>query len=240
MPKILKVKDKADKYHLKHPIFDLSFKLLVNGRSQLSGKSTVLLSILLNPEFKYDKIFSGENIYIVSPQAENGLDQKLKILQEYKEIPDENIMDYDERALEKLYEDIEKKFLDEFEEGEVQQRLLIFEDCGASGNLKNKQNGIISKLVSQGRHLALSQIYISQRITQLNSQIRSGITGAILFATSMKELSILEEDFNYLKSRRQFVDLFRRETDEPRSFLVVNFTNKGGIYMNKEFQTIKL
>ncbi len=56
----------------------------------------------------------------------------------------------------------------------------------------------------------------------------------------MKELSILEEDFNYLKSRRQFVDLFRRETDEPRSFLVVNFSNKGGIYMNKEFQTIKM
>ncbi len=237
MPKILKVKDKADRFHVKHPIFDLPAKLLINGKSQLSGKSTVLLSILLNPEFGYDKIFKGENIYIVSP---NALDQKLKMLQEYKEIPDQNIMNYNENELEDLYEELEGKFMEEFEEGHVEQRLIVFEDCGYSGNLKNKQSGIISKLVNNGRHLCLSQIYISQRITQLNSQIRSGITGAILFSTSMKELNVLEEDFNYLKSRRAFVDLFRRETDEPRSFLVINFSNKGGIYMNKEFKTIKL
>jgi len=236
MPKILKVKDKADNYHMKHPIFDLPMRLLINGKSQLSGKSTVLLSLLLNPEFGYDKIFKGENIYIVSP---NEVDQKLKLLQEYKQIPDENIMNYDENQLEDLYDELEEKFLEEFDEDRVEQRLIIFEDCGASGNLKNKQSGIISKLVSQGRHLCLSQIYISQRITQLNSQIRSGITGAILFNTSMKELGILDEDFNYLNSRRAFTNLFRKYA-VGRDFLVVNFTNKDGIYMDSEFKTIKI
>ncbi len=78
MPRILKVKDDSDKFHKAMPTFDIPFKLLINGKSQLSGKSTVLLSILLNPEFGYDKIFKGENIYIVS---ENDLDQKLKLLQ---------------------------------------------------------------------------------------------------------------------------------------------------------------
>lgn len=236
MPKILRVKDKADRFHVKHEVFDLPMRLLINGKSQLSGKSTVLLSLLLNPEFGYDKIFKGENIYIVSP---NDLDQKLKLLQEYKEIPKENIMTYDENELEDLYEELEEKFLEEFEEDDVQQRLIVFEDCGASGNLKNKQAGIISKLVSQGRHLCLSQIYISQRITQLNSQIRSGITGAILFNTSMKELAILDEDFNYLNSRRAFTNLFRKYAT-GRNFLVVNFTNKDGIYMDSEFKTIKI
>jgi hypothetical protein len=237
MPKILKVKDKVDKYHIKHPIFDLPMKLLINGKSQLSGKSTVLLSILLNPEFGYDKIFKGENIYIVS---ENDLDQKLKMLQEYKEIPDVNIMKYNENELEDLYEELEERFMEELEDESVEQRLIIFEDCGYSGNLKNKQAGIISKLVNNGRHLCLSQIYISQRITMLNSQIRNGITGAILFSTSMKELAILEEDFNYLNSRRAFVELFRKYTAEPRSFLVINFTNKDGIYMDTDFKTIKM
>jgi len=236
MPKILKVKDKADNFHMKHPIFDLPMRLLINGKSQLSGKSTVLLSLLLNPEFGYDKIFKGENIYIVSP---NEVDQKLKLLQEYKQIPDENIMNYDENQLEDLYDELEEKFLEEFDEDRVEQRLIIFEDCGASGNLKNKQSGIVSKLVSQGRHLCLSQIYISQRITQLNSQIRSGITGAILFNTSMKELGILDEDFNYLSSRRAFTNLFRKYA-VGRDFLVVNFTNKDGIYMDSEFKTIKI
>ena len=237
MPKILRVKDRVDKYHIKHPIFDLPMKLLINGKSQLSGKSTCLLSILLSPEFKYDKIFKGENIYIVS---ENDLDQKLKLLQEYKEIPNENIMKYNENELNDLYDEIEEKFMEELEEDEVQQRLIIFEDCGYSGNLKNKQAGIISKLVNNGRHLCLSQIYISQRITMLNSQIRSGITGAILFSTSMKELNLIEEDFNYLNSSRQFIELFRKCTKEARSFLVVNFTNKDGIYMDSEFKTIKI
>ena len=237
MPKILRVKDKVDKYHIKHPIFDLPMKLLINGKSQLSGKSTVLLSILLNPEFGYDKLFKGENIYIVS---ENELDQKLKMLQEYKEIPNQNIMKYDENELNDLYDDLEEKFLEELEEDEVQQRLIIFEDCGYSGNLKNKNSGIVAKLVNNGRHLCLSQIYISQRLSQLNTQIRSGITGAILFATSIKELNLIEEDFNYLNSSREFIKLFRQYTNEPRSFLVVNFTNKDGIYMDKEFRTIKM
>jgi len=32
--------------------------------------------------------------------------------------------------------------------------------------------------------------------------------------------------------------MFRRETEQPRSFLVINFSNPGGLYMNKKFQTI--
>ena len=55
MPKILKVYDPSDSFHKKMPYFDLPFKLLLNGKSQLSGKSSVLLNLLLLPEFGYDK-----------------------------------------------------------------------------------------------------------------------------------------------------------------------------------------
>ena len=71
MPKILKIIDKTDKYHVKHKLFDLPFRLLINGKSQLSGKTTLILNLLLNPEFGYDKLFKGENIFIVTNNALN-------------------------------------------------------------------------------------------------------------------------------------------------------------------------
>lgn len=236
MPKILKVKDESDNFHKTMPTFDIPFKILINGKSQLSGKTTIVLNILLNPQFGYHDRFKGDNIYIVS---DNKLDNKLKMLAEYKEIPETNIMGYDEYVLDQLYDTIEEQFIEEKEEKNIQNRLIIFDDVGYSGNLKNKDFGIISKLVANGRHLNLSQIYTSQRFTMISTTVRSNITGAILFNTSSKELELIAEDFNYMIKKNDFIEMFRRETKEPRSFLVVNFTNKESLYMNSDFETIK-
>tara|TARA_R110002012_G_scaffold7323_3_gene34536 strand:- start:131 stop:841 length:711 start_codon:yes stop_codon:yes gene_type:complete len=236
MPRILKVKDDSDKFHKSMPTFDIPFKLLINGKSQLSGKTTIVLNLLLNPQFGYANKFDGEDIYIIS---DNKLDNKLKMLAEYKEIPDTNIMGYDESVLDMLYDTLEEAFMEEKEEGNIKNRVIIFDDVGYSGNLKNKNFGIISKLVANGRHLNLSQIYTSQRFTMLSTTVRSNITGAILFNTPAKELELIAEDFNYLDNKKDFIEMFRRETKEPRSFLVVNFTNKGGLYMDKDFKTIR-
>jgi len=65
--KILKVRDKNDSYYTPiERLFDLPMRLLINGKSQLSGKTTIILNLLLNPTFGYDKLFDGEHIYIVS------------------------------------------------------------------------------------------------------------------------------------------------------------------------------
>jgi hypothetical protein len=235
MPKILKVNDPSDSFHKEMPYFDLPFKLLLNGKSQLSGKSSVLLNILLQPEFGYDKEFKGKNIYIIS---NNKLDMKLKILAEYKNIPEDNIMEFEENNLMNLYEEIEELFLEEQKEKNIQHRLLIFEDCGASNALKSKQAGVISRLVCQGRHCATSCVFTSQRYSQVSTLVRTNLTGAILFSTSTKELDLIADDMSYLETKKQFVKLFRNTTAEPRAFLVVNFTNKDGLYMDTEFQTI--
>ena len=236
MPKILKVKDESDKFHKAMPTFDIPFKLLINGKSQLSGKTTIVLNLLLNPQFGYADKFDGEDIYIIS---DNKLDNKLKMLAEYKEIPDTNIMDYDESVLDMLYDTLEEAFLDEKEDGNIKNRVIIFDDVGYAGSLKNKNFGIISKLVSNGRHLNLSQIYTSQRFSMISTTVRSNLTGAILFSTSAKELELIADDFNYLSSKKDFVTMFRKETAKPRGFLVVNFTNPDGLYMTDNFETIK-
>ena len=237
MPKILKVKDNADKFHKKMPVFDLPFKVLLNSKSQYGiGKTTIALNLILNPEFGYRDIFKGENIYIIS---DNDLDNKLKTLQKYKDIPESNIMSYNENDLTALYDEIEEKFKQEKADKDIQYRLMLFDDVGYSGNLKNKNFGIITKLVSNGRHLNISQLYTSQSLQMTSTILRNQLSGLIVGSASLKELELLSDSFNYLSSKKEFISMFRKYTNEPRSFLVLNFTGKDGLYYDKDFKPIK-
>lgn len=236
MPKrqILKVIDKSDSYYTKiDKIFDLPFRLLINGKSQLSGKTTIILNLLLRNAYYRDK-FEGENIFIVS---NNKLDNKLKILMEQKDIPKENYMKYDEDELEILYDQLEDEFLDEVnDKKKPSNRLIIFDDVAYSGSLKNKTSGIVSKIVMNGRHLCLSSIFTTQKFSLVSTAVRTNITGAILFNTSQKELEMIAEDFNYLPKKQDFIKMFREATKEKNSFLVVNFSNKNEeMYLNSTF-----
>jgi hypothetical protein len=237
---ILKVRDKCDNYYTQVPgLFDVPFRILINGKSQLSGKTTIILNLLANPDFGYDKMFKGDNIYIVS---NNKLDNKLKMLADRLEIPDDQCTEYDEDYLERLYEQLENEFMEETEGGgRPLNRLIIFDDCGYSNSLKNKQAGIISRLICNGRHINLSQIFTSQKYTQCSTTLRTNITGAILFGTSMKEVDLISEDMNYFNEKKTFINMFREATKNPRSFLVVNYS-KGlsaeTLYFDSEFNQI--
>jgi hypothetical protein len=236
---ILKVRDKNDSYYTPiENLFDLPFRLLINGKSQLSGKSTIILNLLLSPEFPYFGLFEGDNIYIVS---NNKLDNKLDMMAKKLEIPDENRMVFDEDHLEILYEDWEESFQDETQDGgKPANRLVVFDDCGYSGCLKSyKKENIVDKMICNGRHLNLSQIYTSQRFSQVSTTLRTNLTGAILFNTSAKELELITEDMNYMVKSKDFIEMFRRETRDRRSFLVVNFSNSPDeLYMNQFFQAL--
>ena len=238
--KILKVRDKNDSYYTPvERLFDVPFRLLINGKSQLSGKTTIILNLLLNPVFGYDKLFEGEDIYIIS---NNKLDNKLSMMADKLDIDENNRVEFDEDYLEILYEDIEEEFMEDVAEGrKPKNKLIIFDDCGYSGSLRSYNKGnIIDKMICNGRHLNLSQIYTSQRFSQCSTCLRTNLTGAIMFSTSMKELELIAEDFNYMGSKKEFIKTFRATTKEPRSFMVINFSNKPEeMYMNTEFEPIK-
>lgn len=238
--KILKVRDKSDGYYTPvDRLFDVPFKILINGKSQLSGKTTIILNLLLNPVFGYDKMFDGSDIYIIS---NNKLDNKLKIMSDKLDIPEDNRQEFDEDYIEMLYEDIEDEFIEDTSEGrKPKNKLIIFDDCGYSGSLRSYNKGnIIDKLICNGRHLNLSQIYTSQRFSQCSTCLRTNLTGSIMFSTSMKELELISEDFNYMANKKDFIKMFRDETKKPRSFLVINFSNKPEeMYLDSEFQPIK-
>ena len=238
--KILKVRDKNDSYYTPvDRLFDLSFRLLINGKSQLSGKTTIILNLLLNPTFGYDKMFDGDDIHIIS---NNKLDNKLAMMADKLDIPEENRQEFDEDYLEILYEDIEDEFMEDVSEGrKPKNKLIIFDDCGYSGSLKSYSKGnIVDKMICNGRHLNLSQIYTSQRFSQCSTCLRTNLTGAIMFSTSMKELELISEDFNYMTTKKEFIKIFRETTAKPREFMVINFSNPPAeMYLNTMFEPIQ-
>jgi hypothetical protein len=242
MPKTLsiyKVKDEAETYYTKKDIiFDIPFRLLIVGKSQLSGKSNILVNLLLRDEF-YNKDFDGENIFLVSPSITN--DEKLKNIIKVKEIPEENLfLEYDEDVLKQLYQMLQDEYEEAKANGEKpQNKLIIFDDMSYNGALKSKQHGIINKIMSNGRHINLSSIQTSQKYSDLLTSSRENANGAIFFNCSNKQLELIEADHNYLGSKKEFMNMFRNVMNEKHSFLVVNYTNpKEQRYLDKNFDVI--
>jgi len=234
---ILKIKDKSDSYYTKmSDIFDIPFRLIIVGKSFLSGKSTLILNLLLRDKF-YKDHFDGNNIYIIS---NNKMDQKMRILKEEKEVPADNFMEFNEATLEMLYDKIEEDAMTAVSDNEKPvNSLIIFDDVAFGGDLKKKANGTLSRIMCNGRHVNLSCIVTSQKHTMLSTTIRSNASGAILFSNSARELDSISDDFNYLDSKKDFVKMFRQATDKRNSFLVVNFSNDN-IYLDSKFKPIMM
>lgn len=232
---ILKVKDSADKiFKSKQGLFNIPFKIAIIGKSQISlGKSSIILNLLLRDKF-YKNDFKGEDIYLVT---NNKVDNKLRILQEEKDIPDSNIMEYDEATIDALYDILEEDYL--LNENKS-RKLIIFDDVAFSGRLKDKQAGVLSRIVMNGRHINLSSIFTTQKASLISTAIRSQLTGAMIGSVSNKELDLIEQDFNFLESGRKndFFKLFRKATGgSPRDFIVINFTEEG-LYFDKNFKPL--
>jgi len=233
---VLRIKDKTDSYYHQIPqLFDLPCKVVINGPSHRSGKTTAVINILSNPKFGYDKIFKGENIYIIS---NNKLDMKIKLFAEVKKIPPGNIFRYNEDKLEVLYEMLEEQFQEAIDNKEkVEHVCLYFDDVAFSGALKLQNGtGIISKIVMNGRHAMISSFFLTQKWSLISTAVRSNLTGALIFGTTQKEADLIADDLNMLPKRQTWIQLYRKATTKKNSFLVVNFTNDiEEMYMDSNF-----
>lgn len=230
---ILKVKDKTDSYytHLKD-IFDIPFRLIIVGKSFLSGKSTVILNLLLRDNF-YKDHFKGENIYIIS---NNKMDNKMRILKTEKDIDPSHFMEFSEENLEMIYEEVEEKVLEAVADGKKPPNsIVIVDDCAQA--LKEKMNGTLSRIATQGRHINMSLIVTSQKWSLLPTVLRCNASGAILFGNSAKEVDAMADDLNYLDSKKEFVKMFRKATSGKNQFMAVSFSNDE-IYLDSQFKPI--
>lgn len=236
---IYKVRDKAESFYTKKDtIFDIPMRLLIVGKSQLSGKSNLLVNLLLRDEY-YNKDFKGEDIYIVSPSVDT--DDKLKKLVDVKDIPEHNLMpDFDEDVITELYKMLEEDYREAVDNGEKPaNKLIVFDDISYKGDLKKKKNGIVAKIFSNGRHINISCIVTAQKYSDISTSARENCNGAIFFDMSNKQLELVEADVNYTGAKKDFMKMFRDNIGAKHSFIVVNFTNeKDKRYLNEYFHPI--
>lgn len=224
---MLKMKDTSEKFYTKKEnIFDLPFRVLIIGKSQLSGKTNVVGNLLLRDQY-YKHDFEGDNIFIVSPSATT--DHKLKQLIKAKEIPSSNVLpSYDEDLLMGLYDLLQEEFEEAVaEKRRPENKLIVFDDMSFGGALKSRQHGAIAKLFCNGRHLNISTLVTSQKYTDVLTTCRENATGCILFSSTDKQMEHILEDHNYLSNKNDFRRMFRKVTERPHSFLVVDYTSPG-------------
>ena len=245
---IYAMQDKHECYRIsKKDLFDLNMRLLIIGKSQLSGKSTMIGNLLLRPFNKKDKAgkqfykkdFDGEDIFVVCPSFD--LDSKWSRMITDLKIPDTNVYkEYDEEELEALYRFLEADFHEHLAEGrKPKHKLVILDDCSFGGDLKSKIHGVISKIACNGRHILVSMIITSQKYSDISTTVRENCTGAIIFACSDKQLDLIYSDISTMP-KKAFKTMFRKATHEKHSFFVVNYTNDADDrYCGSNFKRLK-
>ncbi len=238
--KIFKMKDSNEKYYKsKGDLFDMSFRLLIIGKSFLSGKGNFIGNLLLQEDKRlYRNEFEGDNIYIFS----GSLDSKMKTVISELEIPKNNVFNtFDEEVLDALYELIREEFEEAVENKErPKHSLIIFDDMSFGGHLKSSMNGAISKIFCNGRHILLSCILTAQKATDILTVCQENASGLVLFSCSDRQLDYLTDYHNYIGDKKLFKKTFRKVTNQPHSYMVINYSNPfEKRYLDKDFLPIK-
>lgn len=233
MVKIYKVKDKSEKHYVdKGDMFNLPMRLLIVGKSHLSGKTNLLTNLLLQDDSDlYKKEFKGEDIYIFSGSIDT--DKKIQTIIEEKEVG--NVFsEFDDDVLDAILDNIQEEYMEK-----PFHSLIILDDMSFGGNLKKKTYGALGRLFSNGRHIGASVILTSQKYTDILSSARENCSGCILFKCTDRQLDTISEEHNFLENRKDFKKMFRTVTKEPHSFLSISYSNPPDrMYMNNEFKPI--
>tara|TARA_R110000796_G_scaffold6749_1_gene23625 strand:- start:416 stop:1165 length:750 start_codon:yes stop_codon:yes gene_type:complete len=242
--KIDKMLDKSDNYTTEKDdnLFNLPMRLLMIAKTG-DSKSTTLGNLLLKKE-GYRTDFTPDKIFVFSASVKG--DEKLKIMIEELDIPEENIFnDYDDEVLSVIYDMLVEDYCENIDEGITKPKLLnsliIFDDLAFNDSMKAQaKESMIKKLFMNGRKYLLSCIVISQKYSSLGTTLRENASGLIIGKASNKQVDLIEADHNYLKGGKKiFKDMFRDTTETPFSKLIINFS-KPNLYYNQNFDAIDI
>lgn len=237
-PEILKMRDKTDNYMIeKKDIPSMPFRMVISAPSGM-GKTNMLGSFLLLDEF-YKKHLDPDYIYIFSGSLS---EQKLATIIKQLDIPKSNLFpDYDELALETIYDMLVDDFNEAIEnKKKPKQSLIILDDLGYKSLFKNsRKNNQVDRLFCNGRKYLINTILVLQRYTQVSTTCRSNLTTLILGKVPNKELELVEADLNFMDDKKKFLQMVRDHTEDKRDFIIFDLSKKD-IYRNKNFEPIKI
>ena len=238
-----KMKDSSDSYVTKkNPLFNLPMRLIIVAKTG-GGKSSLLGNLLLKDD-GYKNDFLPENVFIFSGSLQG--DVKMKVITRELDIEPENqFSDYNEEALEGIYDYLVNRFNDLTEQGVKDKQelnsLIVLDDLAYSNAFKDSgKNDQIKRIFFNGRKFCISIIIISQKYTSVSTPLRENLSGLIIGGSSNKQIELVSGDHNYLKSGYNgFRRMFLETTKEPFHNLIINFDNdKEHIYYNNRFEPI--
>lgn len=108
---------------------------------------------------------------------------------------------------------------------ECPRTLVIFDDCVDSNILSFK--GIVDRIAERGRHINISAIISSQRLTAISRSVRLNSDYFIIFApAAVAELEKFLEEFIFRCQRRELMDLLHNIFEVQYTFLICDATEK--------------
>ena len=111
------------------------------------------------------------------------------------------------------------------EDVECPRTLIIFDDCVDSNILSFK--GIVDRIAERGRHIFMSAIISSQRLTAISRSVRLNSDYFIIFApAAVAELEKFLEEFIFRCQRRELMDILHQIFEEKYTFLICDATEK--------------
>lgn len=237
--KVLKVRDKNDNNVLKQTqIFDVPMRLLLCGASG-SGKSQMLVNLLLNTDFPYSNIYSGENIFIFAPAPYS--DNKMKLIIDEKEVPSCNIFDnYSDDLLEMIYDSMVEEYEEDInDKNKPSHKLFILDDLSFTGSFSKRFNAL-GKVYQNGRKFLVSVICLSQYYRQVSPAVRMNSTGLILFRTPNSQIDSILDEHNYIQgNKKKFLEMWFKNVKERHDYIVINYSNNSSeLYLDKNFENI--
>lgn len=151
-----------------------------------SGKSTLILNMILRDKFKYNKYF--KDIFYVSPTIK--YDDNFEILDDYEPKrgrADIHLIEAEENINNQL-----KDLLEDIKSDDKKKRLIILDDCI---HLLNNSK-VLQQLLTSGRHNGITTWITTQSFRKINKTVRNNCLDYIIFKSTESDLRGLIEDIS--------------------------------------------
>lgn len=232
---ILPINDPSDSYFIEHDLFNLPARVLIVGRSQVSGKTTLLINLLAR---FYKEHFAPEDIWVISKTVNQ---EKMKKIVDYLQIPEDNLYNkFEPKILEAIYEGIKEEFKKDKLDGETPtHKLFIFDDMAYSNIFSSSAShtdNIMDELFCNSRHYLVTVIVIAQKYTQISTTLRENASALVIFESSSKQLELIADD-HATTDKKTFMQEAKKATKKKHDFLFISYSNKTGNRFHHNFDT---
>ena len=194
---------------------DHPYRILIIGGSG-SGKANALLNLIHNQPY-LDKIY----LYAKDPY-----EAKYQFLVKKRESVGKNRLN-DPKAFIEYFNNMHKvyKNIDNYNPNKENNILIVFDDMIADMINDKKLNSVVTELFIRGRKLNICLIFIIQSYFKVPKDVRNNSTHFfIMEIPNKRELQQMTINHSLDINTRDFIEIYRKCTDKPYSFLVIDTT----------------